>query len=854
VDSTPGGTWSVNDPTKATISSTGFVTTLDTGVVVITYLMPTGCQANFILLINPNPSPINVGPGRVCAGDSLLLTDVDTAGAWSATPIGVASIGGSTGMLHGLTGGVATISYTFSTGCYTTAQITVDPIGPITGPNQVCVNDSIVLVDTFGASLGTFSSSNTLIATVHATTGKVYGISAGVDTIYYTMPTGCSAYYIITVNPLPGFIAGPDSVCQFNTITLTNVVPLGTWTSSNPGVASIGSGSGILTGNTPGVVTITYMLPTGCYITKQVTVNLTPSPIGGITHVCLGRQITMTDPTPGGIWTSTNSGIPITSGGVVSGNILDTTIITYTLPIGGCTATTIVTVNPVPTVIINPNPVPIKCKYATQVLTASGAGAGGVYHWSPASGLSGTVGPVVVCNATVTTTYTVKGTTQWGCDTTATVTVVVDDSLDHMRIVGKDNICEGECDTLMASGRAHTYFNWHPASGLSCTICDTVSACPTKTTQYWAVAIDDIGCKDSVSFTVNVRPLPLLHVNPSPTIVCRGRPLQLKVGSNTTDSTTDVYFWSPNLFISCDTCDNPILIDTANIVYRVIGTSVFGCFDSLNVKVSVLDTNRNTISHDTDICYGGTALLVATSHSVFSNLDIPTFTWFPVWALSAPDSAMTFANPSSTATYSVAIHENACWDDTLSVTVRVQPYPAIFISANASTNIVAGTPVQLNAIVTNTPVQHYIWSPEGTLSCDSCFNPIATPTVNTTYTVTVTSIYGCTITDTISLGLYCDNSQIFIPNTFTPNGDGANDLFFVSGKGIKIITLMQVYNRWGQMVFEAHNIPPNTPGAGWDGTFKGLVLEPDVFVYVVKAQCELGTTTYSYTGDVSIVK
>jgi gliding motility-associated-like protein len=215
---------------------------------------------------------------------------------------------------------------------------------------------------------------------------------------------------------------------------------------------------------------------------------------------------------------------------------------------------------------------------------------------------------------------------------------------------------------------------------------------------------------------------------------------------------------------------------------------------------------------------------------------------------------MTFANPSSTATYSVAIHENACWDDTLSVTVRVQPYPAIFISANASTNIVAGTPVQLNAIVTNTPVQHYIWSPEGTLSCDSCFNPIATPTVNTTYTVTVTSIYGCTITDTISLGLYCDNSQIFIPNTFTPNGDGANDLFFVSGKGIKIITLMQVYNRWGQMVFEAHNIPPNTPGAGWDGTFKGLVLEPDVFVYVVKAQCELGTTTYSYTGDVSIVK
>ncbi len=853
-DATPGGTWISSDTTKATISSTGFITTLDTGVVVITYLMPTGCQATFVLFINPNPGPINVGPGRLCAGDSLLLSNVDTPGVWIAVPPAVATIGASTGLLHGVSGGVAIVSYFLSTGCYAVAQVTVDPIGPITGPNQVCVNDSIILVDTFGASLGTFTSSNNSIATVHATTGKVHGISAGVDTIYYTLPTGCSAYYVITVNPLPGFIAGPDSVCQLDSITLTNVVPGGVWTSSNGAVATIGSTSGVLYGNTPGVVTITYMLATGCYMTKLVTVNLTPGPIAGITHVCLGRQITLTDPTPGGIWTSSNPGIPITSGGVVSGDSLDTTIITYTLPIGGCTAKTIVTVNPIPTISIIEAPLAIKCKYATQTLTATGAGAGGIYRWSPATGLTSTVGALVICSATVTTTYTVTGTTIWGCDTSTTITVVVDDSLDHLMIVGKDNICEGECDTLMASGRAHTFFNWHPASGLSCTICDTVSACPTRTTQYWAVAIDDIGCKDSVSFTVNVRPLPLLHVNPSPTIVCRGRPLQLKVGSNTTDSTTDVYSWAPNLFISCDTCDNPILIDTANIVYRVIGTSEYGCFDSLNIKVSVLDTNRNTISNDTDICYGTSAMLVATSHSVFSNLDIPTFKWFPVWGLSSPDSAATFANPSSTVTYSVAIHENACWDDTLSVTVRVQPYPSVFVTANATTNIVAGTPVQLTASATNTPIQLYLWTPGGTLTCDSCFNPVATPTVNTTYTVTVTSIYGCISTDTISLSLYCDNSQVFIPNTFTPNGDGANDLFYVSGKGIKVITLMQVFNRWGQMVFEAHNIPPNAPGAGWDGTFKGLVLAPDVYVYIVKAQCDLGTTTYSYTGDVSIVK
>ena len=64
---------------------------------------------------------------------------------------------------------------------------------------------------------------------------------------------------------------------------------------------------------------------------------------------------------------------------------------------------------------------------------------------------------------------------------------------------------------------------------------------------------------------------------------------------------------------------------------------------------------------------------------------------------------------------------------------------------------------------------------------------------------------------------------------------------------------MQVVNRWGQVVFEAHDINANDPAVGWDGTYKGVVLEPDVFVYVVKAECELGTS-YTYTGDISIVK
>jgi len=627
------------------------------------------------------------------------------------------------------------------------------------------------------------------------------------------------------------------------------------------------SPTGTITGTNAGVAIITYSLfPVGCYVTHNVTVDANPVPITGIHHVCLNHDTTLVDASPGGVWTTTNDAIStVSASGRVHGVGLGVDSIVYTLTTGGCRVHFDFTVNPIPVITVTPNPTPIKCKFAPVTLVARGADSDPTdtnYHfvWTPSYGLSTNVttsaSPSVIATPTVTTTYTVVGTSdEWGCDSFTTVTVFVDSQLNHMQIVGKDSICIGECDLLQASGRAGTFFDWHPVAGLSCTICDTTTACPNVTTTYWAVAIDDIGCKDSVSFTVNVNPLPVIVVDPNPPTVCRGRPLQLHAHSPNTEPPRDMYVWTPNLFISCDTCFNPILLDTSNLVYRVTAYSQYGCHDSLDVRVTVLDTNIDHIVSDTNICVGDSALLIASSHSRVSNLNIPTYTWMPTTGLSAPDSNITYASPAVTTTYSLAIHENVCFDDTLKVTVFVQPYPAINIVTNVTGNeIVAGTPVQLAAIVKNTPVATYAWSPSFGLTCDSCFNPEVVQTLTTTrYQVTVTSIYGCTSVDTITLNQFCDQSQIFVPNTFTPNGDGVNDLFFISAKGITLINLMQVYNRWGQLVFEAHNIPPNEPGRGWDGTFKGLVLEPDVFVYIIKAQCEFGNK-FNYTGDISLIR
>jgi gliding motility-associated-like protein len=106
----------------------------------------------------------------------------------------------------------------------------------------------------------------------------------------------------------------------------------------------------------------------------------------------------------------------------------------------------------------------------------------------------------------------------------------------------------------------------------------------------------------------------------------------------------------------------------------------------------------------------------------------------------------------------------------------------------------------------------------------------------------------------VKVVLICDNSQVFIPNTFTPNGDGYNDKFIISGKGLGLISHMTVFNRWGQIMYDAQNIPANDMSYGWDGTFKGEVLPPDVYMYVVEVSCETEGAVFKFHGDISLVR
>ena len=114
----------------------------------------------------------------------------------------------------------------------------------------------------------------------------------------------------------------------------------------------------------------------------------------------------------------------------------------------------------------------------------------------------------------------------------------------------------------------------------------------------------------------------------------------------------------------------------------------------------------------------------------------------------------------------------------------------------------------------------WLWTPVNGLSCINCAQPLATPKTTTTYTVEAKNIAGCTVEKNITITVLCKNEILFIPNTFSPNGDGMNDYFYPRGKGFTVKSF-RIFSRWGDVVFEQSNFVPNNQSYGWNGTYKG---------------------------------
>lgn len=709
-------------------------------------------------------------------------------------------------------------------------------------PNPICPPQTSQLTGTISGGCGPFSYVWTPAATLSNPNISNPVASPTIATTYSLtvndLCQGTSANTSITVNVVGAPVAGtasvaPATVCSGQSVTLTLTGSSGgiQWQS---GPSSTGPWTNIPGGTTTPFVTgpmtantCFQAVVTGCSVATSnavcITINPAPTPTAGPpATVCPSQPATITA-TGGGTysWAPAGSLSCVTCASTVATPSVTTTYTVIVTDPNGCTGTANVTITiggVGPAITIAPV-APGYCAGGSTPLTASGATN---YVWSPAAGLNTTTGSTVTANPTVTTTYTVTGTSG-GCTSTATVTVSV--YTIPVAVPGPDvTICIGGTANISAtaSGGTGPYtFDWNPGamSGSS------VSVSPAATTTYTVVVTDANGCTGAPQIvTVTIGGPLSVTASSSPSTICIGASSTLSSIGNG-GSGVYTYTWNP------------------------------GALNGAVVTVTPTATTTYTVTV-ADNC--GTPVATATV--------VVTVNPLPVICFSASDSSgceplcVTFTNctPSSATclwdlgngTFSTNCTPNQCYmAGVYSITLSVTDVNGC-VNTLSSTNLINSYPTPV-ACFTYSPLQTTILDP--LISFSDCSSGASQwswtfgDTANSTSVLqSPTFIYSDTGTynvqqvvcnanqccDTISdVVVILPDYTIYIPNSFTPDGDGLNDFFIP--KGINIDNghfEMWIFDRWGNQIYYT-----KTLSKPWDGKANNgsKLAQEDVYVWKI---------------------
>lgn len=200
--------------------------------------------------------------------------------------------------------------------------------------------------------------------------------------------------------------------------------------------------------------------------------------------------------------------------------------------------------------------------------------------------------------------------------------------------------------------------------------------------------------------------------------------------------------------------------------------------------------------------------------------------------------------------YVVVVRDNlACEKEFI---LRGNNPPPPFLDLGDDIDLIAGDDVQLSYTTDLIPF-NIMWSPSTDISCTNCSNPTVNPIETTTYSITVTDEIGCTATDDVIVNVFIPK-RVYLPNIFSPNNDGINDVWFIgSNEFVDIIQNIEIYDRWGEQVFLKRDILPNDPAEGWDGRLKGTRLHNGVYTYIATLMFRDGIIR-TYKGTITIVQ
>ncbi len=832
---TTGGTWT---GTGITNGSTGTFNpaTAGAGSHVITYTLGCGDSDTETIVVNAQDDPsFTYAQTTYCTTDpNPSPNSITTSGGTFSIDNG-GTINTSTGEIDIATSGAGSYTVTYSTGgtCPATGTlsitITAGADATISAAGPFCENAASVTlsaVDAGGTWTGTGITNGTTGEFDPATAG------AGAHIITYTISGSCgdSDTETITVNALDDatFTYAQSSYCLSDPNPSPNsvTIPGGTFTINNGGTINGSTGEIDIATSGAGSYDVTYTTNGPCPTSSTITIIITTgadATIAATTPLCENDPILILSATdPGGTWTGT---------GIINGTTGEfdpaiagpgTHTITYTIS-GSCGDADTETVTVVAQddasftyasgsyCLSDPNPTP------NAIATP-----GGTFTIDNAGTINAGTGELDI-SGTGTGSFTVTYITGGTCPDTATFSVNISNAFDAT-ITPAGPFCANDgVQTLTAVDAGGNWSGTGITNGATGTFDPAIAGPGTHTITY------SIGgsCGDTDTETITVNAADDASFSYPTTAFCISDPDPSPSSIATPGGT---FTMSPSGTINASSGE--IDLDaTGNGTYMVYYTTNGPCPGIDSVSITITTQADATIDPAGPYCESDPAVTFTANGTggTWSGTGIDPSTGLFDPGLAGPGTwDIIYTIP------------GGCGDaDTIQVIVYNDP----IANAGLDTTIYLGEVVGLSG----QGGVNYTWSPPNGLSCTNCANPDASPFTTTTYIMTTTDINGCSSTDNVTVYVIEEEQDIFVPNIFSPNGDGNNDVFYVEGSGLNNFNL-SIFNRWGELVFESSD--QNT---GWDGTQNGKGLNNAVFVYMVRYTDTLGNEQ-TISGNVTLLR